>query len=111
MLNQQQIIINGPELTAEVPRVSLAAFIRARATARTEHLALVNGATGQTYTYAQMDHEVGRVAAGLVAQGLRPGEVMLMFATNSPQWAIVALATLVAGGVVSGFPACSTRTF
>lgn len=102
MSNQENIIFEGPALTAEVPRVSLATYIRSRATARPEHLALINGATGQTCTYAQMDHEVGRVAAGLVAQGLRPGDVMLMFAPNSPQWAIVAIATLVAGGVVSG---------
>jgi acyl-CoA synthetase (AMP-forming)/AMP-acid ligase II len=65
-------------------------------------VALVDAASGREIRYAQLDHMIGRVAAGVVAQGLGPSDTLLMLAPNLPQWPMVVLGAMAAGGMVSG---------
>ena len=102
MSNSQHGIIEGPALMGEVPPVTVAQFIRARARQRPDAVALVDAASGRSLTYGALDHLIGRFAAGLAAQGFKPGDTLLMFAPNSLEWPIAALGALAAGGVVSG---------
>lgn len=102
MSNSQPGIIEGPALMGEVPPVTVAQFIRARARRRPDAVALIDAASGRILTYGALDHQIGRFAAGLAAQGFRPGDTLLMFAPNSLEWPIAALGALAAGGVVSG---------
>ena len=95
-------IVEGPALDAPIPRVSLPQFIRERARLRPAAVALVEAASGREYRYGMLDHLIGRCAAGLAAQGFKPGDVLLMFAPNLPEWPIAALGAFAAGGVVSG---------
>jgi acyl-CoA synthetase (AMP-forming)/AMP-acid ligase II len=64
--------------------------------------ALVDGAAGPTVSYAGLASRIERVAAGLAARGLRPGDVLALWAPNLPQWAGVALAAMAAGATVTG---------
>ena len=102
MPNAHDAIIEGPALVAAIPRVTLPRFIRERARARPDAVALVEAASGRQVTYGALDHLIGRFAAGLAAQGFKPGDVLLMLAPNLPEWPIAALGALAAGGVVSG---------
>ena len=43
-----------------------------------------------------------RVAAGLTALGLRPGDAFAIFAPNSPEWLLAGYGAIAAGGVVTG---------
>lgn len=97
-----EAILHGPALVSEIPSVTLPEFIRGHARARPNAIALVDAATGRSYTYGALDHLIGRFAAGLAAQGFKPGDTLLMFAPNLPEWPIVALGAMAAGGVVSG---------
>lgn len=95
-------IVHGPALQAEIPAITLPEYIRRKAREVAGEVALVDAASGRSYTYGQLDHLIGRFAAGLTRQGFRPGDTLLMFAPNLPEWVIAALGTMVAGGVISG---------
>jgi acyl-CoA synthetase (AMP-forming)/AMP-acid ligase II len=63
--------------------------------------ALTDGATGRSWTYAELGAEVDRLAAGLLARGLRPGDVLVYQLFNTPEFAMLYLATQRAGIVGS----------
>jgi len=72
-------------------------------------MALVDGETGDRLSYHDLDLQVRQFAAGIQARGLRNGDVVALFAPNSPSWAIPFLGTILAGGIVTtiqaaGFP-------
>ena len=59
-------------------------------------------ASGDAVTYAELHDWVGRVAGALVERGVEVGERVCIFAANSLEWCVAALATLRAGGIVAG---------
>lgn len=92
----------GPAIANPVPGLTVPRYMRQQARQWPDAVALVDAASGREISYASLDHMIGRAAAGLAAHGLRPGETLLMFAPNLPEWPVMALATMAAGGVVSG---------
>jgi fatty-acyl-CoA synthase len=56
---------------------------------------------GDAVTYAELDAWVGRVAARF-ADDMAPGDRLCVYAANSLEWCVAALATLRVGGVVAG---------
>ena len=75
-----------------------------------DRMALIDGPSGAAITYAQLAARIDRAAAGLSARGLRPGDVLALWAPNSPEWAIAALGAMAAGATVTGVsPACVER--
>ncbi len=95
-------ITHGPALASEIASTTVPQFIRERARRRADAVAMVDAASGRSISYGAPDHAIGRFAAGLAAEGFKPGDVLLMFAPNVPEWPIVALGAMAAGGVVSG---------
>jgi acyl-CoA synthetase (AMP-forming)/AMP-acid ligase II len=77
-------------------------YIREQARRWPDAEALVEASSGRAISYAQLDRMIGRVAAGLAAHGLCPGDTLLMFAPNLPEWPVMALGAMAAGGVLSG---------
>ncbi len=72
--------------------------------------ALVDGSSGATVSYATLGARIDRVAAGLAARGVRPGDVVALWAPNGPQWVGVALGAMAAGAAVTGIsPAAAER--
>ena len=53
-------------------------------------------------SYAQLDAWVGRVAVHFVACGARPGDRICIYAENSLEWCVAALAAIRIGGIVTG---------
>ena len=94
--------IEGEPLAQALPNVTLPQLIRERARRHPDDIALVDAASGRSTTYGELDRLVGRCAAGLAAQGFKPGDVLVIFAPNSIDWPIAALGAMAAGGVVSG---------
>ncbi|GAB7036514.1 MULTISPECIES: non-ribosomal peptide synthetase [Catenuloplanes] len=64
----------GPD--AEVPDTTLPALFTSAVARHPDRTAIVDDATGRTLTYAALDAEVTRVAAGLRARGAGPGTVV-----------------------------------
>jgi acyl-CoA synthetase (AMP-forming)/AMP-acid ligase II len=84
--------------------------IAATARAMGDHVGLIDGSSGAAIAYAQLAARVDRAAAGLAARGLRPGDVLALWAPNSPEWAIAALGAMAAGAGVTGVsPMCAER--
>ena len=52
------------------------------------------------WTYSELWQDVGRASILFKRKGLQPGDRVLIWAPNSPQWAISYFATMMAGGIV-----------
>jgi len=110
MSKAEALVFSGRPLALEVPSVTVPQFFRQRARTRTGKMALVEAATGRGYTYGEIDYLIGRFAAGLAALGFRPGDRLIIFLPNLPEWPIAALGAMSAGGVVSGANSMSTAS-
>lgn len=56
--------------------------------------------TKQSYTYQQVLENVEQLAKWMIANGLKKGDRVAVMGKNSPEWAIVYLATLFASGII-----------
>jgi acyl-CoA synthetase (AMP-forming)/AMP-acid ligase II len=101
MAVRDTLMAEGPPL-ADGPDVTIPQLVRERARQHPERLALVDASSGRGHTYGELDRLIGRCAAGLSAMGLEPGDTLLIFMPNSPEWGIAALGAMAAGLVVSG---------
>jgi acyl-CoA synthetase (AMP-forming)/AMP-acid ligase II len=55
----------------------------------------------EEWSYARLDDAVTRVAGALQAQGVSPGNRVVLIGHNSTAWVILYLATLRAGGIIA----------
>ena len=63
------------------------------------HIHLLDGDTGQDISHAQLYESAGRVAAGLVASGLRPGETVAIMLPTCADFFSSFLGVMLAGGI------------
>ena len=102
------MIFRSPYPDVRVPDVPLHRFVLAGAAALGDKPALIDGPSGRTLTYGQLGAGVERIAAGLAAQGFKPGDVLGLFAPNCPEFALAFHGALAAGGVVTTVNSLST---
>src|SRR4029077_12843979 len=95
------MIFKSPHPDVELPDVALHEFVLGGAAALGGKPALIDAASGRSLSSAALDGGVPRVAAGLDARGLRPGDVVGVFMPNAPEFALAFHGTLAAGGVVT----------
>ena len=94
----------------EVGGATLDAMVRATAARVPHRPALVDGASGDGVTYAELVRRADRVAALLAERGLGPGDVLAIWLPNLPVWAGVTLGAMRAGVAVTGVsPAATDR--
>src|SRR5215470_10634401 len=92
----------------EVPDISLPDALLGVAAERPGQAAITDASSGQTLSYGELADGVRRVAAGLAANGLRPGGTFAILAPNSPEWLVACFGAMAAGGVVTGLnPMCT----
>ncbi len=97
------------ELIQHSPRMSLAPYpvqpvthdLEASARRHPDKVAFIDGISGATYTFAEVVTAARRLGRVLQDEGVGVGDRVGIVATNSPEWAIVFLATLYAGGTVT----------
>jgi acyl-coenzyme A synthetase/AMP-(fatty) acid ligase len=66
-----------------------------------ERLALRDTAKGRDWTYAELGDDVARVAGGLAARGVRPGDVVTFQLFNGAEFALLYLAVQHLGAIAS----------
>lgn len=93
------MIFRSPHPDVDIPDVSLPEFVLAGAGRQGDKPAIVDAATGRGYTYAEIDTNRRRLAAGLAARGLTKGEVVAILCPNLPEYPIAFLGVATAGGV------------
>ena len=65
-----------------------------------DDLALVSRHQDIRWTWAQFDHEVDRIATGLIAQGVGHGDRVGIWAPNCAEWAVIQFATARIGAIL-----------
>jgi len=85
----------------EIPSAPLTRHVMRHANELAGHDALIDGTTGDTITYGQLDDMIKRLAGGLHAAGITRGDVVGIMAPNIPMYAVVFHGTAWAGGVVT----------
>jgi acyl-CoA synthetase (AMP-forming)/AMP-acid ligase II len=95
------MIHRSPRPDIAIPHASLPDFVLEHAASRSAKPALVDGITGHTLTYGELDEMSARGAAALTDAGLQPGHTVGLISLNQPLWAVACFAILRAGGVVT----------
>jgi acyl-CoA synthetase (AMP-forming)/AMP-acid ligase II len=95
------LIYRSPEPDIEIPDVTLTEHVLGHAAARGEHPAFVDGATGETTSYAELAARVDAVATSLQTKGIGKGDVVGLIGPNSADWGIAYFGILRAGAVVT----------
>lgn len=62
--------------------------------------ALVYSHAGQRWTFRELNDEARRVARGLMAQGVKRGDHVALWATNVPEWIILQFALAKVGAIL-----------
>ncbi|HEY0890353.1 MAG TPA: AMP-binding protein [Nocardioides sp.] len=74
--------------------------------------ALVEVATGRRWTWGRLDHDVDKLARGLLAAGIEKGDRVGIWAPNCAEWTIAQFATAKIGAIlVNVNPAYRTHEF
>ena len=74
--------------------------LRRTAATYPEREALVDVPSGRRWTWQQLDHDVDRLATGLLGLGLAAGQRVAVWATNCPEWVLLQYATARVGLVL-----------
>lgn len=93
------MIVRSASPDVAIPAVLLTDYVLRHAGRLGDKPALVDGPTGRTVTYGQLDRDVRRVAAGLAGLGFRRGDVLAIYSPNVPEYAVLFLAVASLGGV------------
>jgi acyl-CoA synthetase (AMP-forming)/AMP-acid ligase II len=64
--------------------------------------ALIDAVDGTLITHRTLPGRIARAATSLGTRGFGPGDVLALWAPNSPDWAVAALGAMAAGGAVTG---------
>lgn len=84
-----------------IPNGNLAKLVMARWAEFGTRTAITCGATGRSYSYAQLRGMIVKFAAGLASRGLGRGSVVAIMAPNIPEYAVAFHGALFAGITVT----------
>ena len=85
------MIYSGGPLPREIPSADLVSFTFARAHEWGERPALIDGLTGASVSYTQLQNDIRRVAAGLAAHGFARGDTLAIFMPNGVEYPSIEL--------------------
>ena len=95
------MIIRSPYPDVAIPNSTFTEYVFANAAAFGEKTAIVCGATGRSYSYADLTKAIRQVAAGLAARGIKKGDIVGLVSPNTPDFAVVFYAVTVIGAICS----------
>jgi len=81
--------VRSPYPDVEVPEVSLFDFLFRNFGERADAAALVDGGSGATVTFSELERMVLKIAAGLAKRGIGAGDVVGLYAPNTPLYPAV----------------------
>ncbi|HET6918638.1 MAG TPA: AMP-binding protein [Jiangellaceae bacterium] len=91
------IHLGGPRL-ADIPDLDLASFTLRGAQQLGDKPALIDGASGRSLTYAELERSVRSMAAGLATRGFAKGDTFGICMPNMPEFAVAFHGVVAAGG-------------
>lgn len=93
--------VRSPYPDVEIPEVSLFDFLFTDFGDRADEAAFVDGGTGASLTFRELEDLVLAIAGALAARGVGAGDVVGIFAPNSPHYAAVFHGILRANATVT----------
>jgi 4-coumarate--CoA ligase len=94
-------IHSSPLPPVDIPRTAVTPVVLRHADRLADHRAIVDGATGRAYTFAEFRDAVYRFAGALDARGFGKGDVVAIMAPNLPEYAVAFHGTTTLGAVVT----------
>ena len=91
----------SPHPDIVIPDTPLVPYVLRQVATHGDKMAIVDGASGKGYTYAQLAKAIRQVSAGLVAHGVRKGDVVGIVSPNTPDFAVVFYAVASIGAICS----------
>ncbi|MGQ0800058.1 MAG: AMP-binding protein [Pseudomarimonas sp.] len=104
------IIHRSPLPTVEIPAISIGEYVFGEWGARGTRLALIDGSSGRSLTFAELAAAVARFAGGLAALGIGPGKTVAVMAPNLPEYAIVFHGVTATGACLTTLNPASTHS-
>ena len=102
--------VRSPYPDVEIPEVSLFDYLFSDLGDRAEAPALVDGGSGASLTYTELHGMVVKIAAALAERGIGAGDVVGVFAPNTPYYAAVFHGILRANAIVTSANSLYTAT-
>ncbi len=93
--------VRSPYADIDIPDVGLPEFLFSDLSGHEDSVAVIDGPSGREMTFAELANGVDRFAAALGERGLGKGDVIALFAPNTPYYPIVFHGGLAAGVAVS----------
>jgi acyl-CoA synthetase (AMP-forming)/AMP-acid ligase II len=93
------MIFTSPFDDVAIPDVALTEFVFEHSADYGDKPALIDGPTGRSYSHAQTADAVWTAAAALARRGVERGDVVALYAPNSPEYAIAFHAVAALGAV------------
>ncbi|MCY7340312.1 MAG: AMP-binding protein [Pseudonocardia sp.] len=93
--------VRSPYPDVEIPEVSLFDFLFGDFGDRADAPALIDGTSGATITFAELEGMVVKIAAALAERGVVAGDVVGIFAPNTPYYPAVFHGILRANAIVT----------
>ena len=93
--------VRSPYPDVEIPDVSLFDFLFTDFGERADAPALIDGSSGAAITFAELEGMVVKIAAALAERGVEAGDVVGLFAPNTPYYAAVFHGILRANAIVT----------
>ena len=91
-------VYSSPLPHVEVPDTSLTSYVMRRADDLADQAAIIDGPTGRTVTYGELNDLIHRFAGGLAARGFGKGDVFGILLPNLPEYAVIFHGVATAGG-------------
>src|SRR5947207_9138791 len=93
------MIFTSPYPDIDIPAIALTDFGLEHSAEYGDKPALIDGATGRAYTRAQSAGAIATAAGALARRGIGPGDVVALYAPNSPEYVIAFHAVATLGAV------------
>jgi acyl-CoA synthetase (AMP-forming)/AMP-acid ligase II len=95
------MIFHSPFPDVTIPEMSITSFALRHTMQLADKPALIDGLTGRSITYGQLEILVRRLAIGLAERGFGKGDVLAIYSPNVLEYAIAVHGTIAAGGAVT----------
>ena len=94
-------VFTSPFDDVAIPDIGIHDVVLAACDEYGDRMAIIDGPTGRSMTYAQLGDAIRRFAGGLAARGFGKGDVLAIISPNIPEYAVVFHGTCLVGGTVT----------
>ena len=98
---EPRVIYTSPLPVVDIPESAITPYVLRHAVELAERVAISDGLTGASYTYAELADATARVAGGLASQGFGRGTTLAVMLPNMPEYFVIFHGAAMAGGTVT----------